>query len=100
MKTQIAQKLNDPVVEQLSREYIELQKQVLTLKADIAAMSLHLRINYLLHFPPFRHLIGGSFRTFRRFSQSSARQRFPFCGKAAAMISKQKNFPADVIEGV
>jgi hypothetical protein len=40
LKTQLAQKLNDPVVEQLSTEFIELQKEVLTLKAQIATMSL------------------------------------------------------------
>jgi hypothetical protein len=39
LKTQISQKRNDPVAEQLSTEFIELRKEVLTLKAQIAAMS-------------------------------------------------------------
>jgi uncharacterized protein YdcH (DUF465 family) len=39
LKTQITQKLNDPVVEQLSMELSEVRKQVLTLKIKIAPMS-------------------------------------------------------------
>jgi uncharacterized coiled-coil protein SlyX len=39
LKTQIGQKLNDPVVEQLSTEFSKLRKEVLTLKTKIAAMS-------------------------------------------------------------
>jgi hypothetical protein len=37
--TQITQKQNDPVVERLSTEFIELQKEVLTQKAQMAVMS-------------------------------------------------------------
>jgi hypothetical protein len=33
--------------------------------------------------------------TFRRSSQSSGESGFRFCGGAAAMVSKQKNFTAD-----
>jgi hypothetical protein len=40
LKTQIGQKVNDPVVEQLSTEFNELRKEVLTLKTQIEAMSL------------------------------------------------------------
>jgi uncharacterized protein YdcH (DUF465 family) len=40
LKTQIGQKLNDPIIEQLSTEFSELRKEVLTLKAQIAPMSL------------------------------------------------------------
>jgi hypothetical protein len=39
--------------------------------------------------------IRGSFRTFRRSSQSSKRSGFRFCGGAAAMVSEHKNFTAD-----
>jgi hypothetical protein len=39
LKAQIAQKLNDPVVEQLSMNFSELQKEVLTQKAQITLMS-------------------------------------------------------------
>jgi hypothetical protein len=39
LKTQIGQKLNDPVLEQLSPNFIELRKEVLTLKAQIAVLS-------------------------------------------------------------
>jgi hypothetical protein len=39
MKRQIGQKLNNPVVEQLPTEFSELRKEVLTLKAQITAMS-------------------------------------------------------------
>jgi archaellum component FlaC len=40
LKRQIAQKQSDPVVEQFSTEFIELRKEVLTLKGEIALMSL------------------------------------------------------------
>jgi hypothetical protein len=39
LKTQIAQKLNDPVMEQLSTDFSKLRDEVLTLKAQIAAIS-------------------------------------------------------------
>jgi uncharacterized protein YdcH (DUF465 family) len=39
LKRQIAQKPTDPVVEQISRNFIELRKEVLTLKTQITAMS-------------------------------------------------------------
>jgi hypothetical protein len=38
-KTEIGQKLSDPVLEQFSRDFSELRKEVLTLKVPIAAMS-------------------------------------------------------------
>jgi archaellum component FlaC len=99
LKRQTAQKLNDPVVEQLSTNFSELRKEVLTLKGQIAAMSLDLRVNRLLQLHsngPFRRSIRGSFRTFRKSSQSSERSNFRFCGGAVAMVSKQKSFTADV----
>jgi predicted RNase H-like nuclease (RuvC/YqgF family) len=40
LKTQITQKLNDPVVEQLSKKFSKLRKRVSVLKTQIAAMSL------------------------------------------------------------
>jgi hypothetical protein len=104
LKTQIAQKLNGRVVEQFSTDFIELRKEVLTQKVRIAALSLHLRISRLLHLllghlhssHPFRRSIRGSFLTFRRSSQSSERTKFRFCGGAVAMVSKDKNFIADM----
>jgi hypothetical protein len=121
VKTQIAQKLNDSVVEQLSRDFIELRNEVLTLEARIAVMSptvipsqnhpppsspapshpLHLsgssRFFCTLHSSrPFRRSIRGSFLTFLRSSQSSERSSFPFCGGAVAMVLVQQNFTADV----
>jgi hypothetical protein len=39
LKRQIPQKLNDPVVEQLSTDFRELRKEVLILKMRIAVMS-------------------------------------------------------------
>jgi hypothetical protein len=40
LKTQITQKLNDPVWRKLSTDFIEFRKEFLTQKAQIAAMSL------------------------------------------------------------
>jgi hypothetical protein len=45
----------------------------------------------------FRRSIRGPLETFRRSSQSSAGRDFRFCGGAAAMLSKHKNFSVDVI---
>jgi archaellum component FlaC len=42
LKTEIAQKLNDPVVEQLSTELNELRKEVLTQKAQIAVLPVNI----------------------------------------------------------
>jgi hypothetical protein len=41
LKPEIGQKLNDPVVEQLSTDFSELRKEVLTLKMQIATTSPH-----------------------------------------------------------
>jgi archaellum component FlaC len=40
LQTQIGQKMNDVIVEQLSTELIELRKEILTLKTQTSAMSL------------------------------------------------------------
>jgi hypothetical protein len=103
VKTQIGQKLNDPVVEQLSPEFSELRNEVLTLKRQIPAMSSTVTPsqNRPLFSPlsgsrPFRCSICGSFQTFRVSSQSSERSNDHFCGGAVAMVSKHKNFIADV----
>jgi hypothetical protein len=40
LKKQIGQKLDDPVVEQLSTDFSELRKSMLTQKAHIATISL------------------------------------------------------------
>jgi hypothetical protein len=60
--------------------------------------SLHLRINrlLLLHLHSFRQSIRESFQTFRRSSHSSDRGNSKFYGGAVAMVSKHKNFTADV----
>jgi hypothetical protein len=44
---------------------------------------------------PLRCSVRGSFRTFRRSSQSSGGSVFRFCGGAAAMVSKDENLTAD-----
>jgi hypothetical protein len=38
LKTEIGQKLNDPVLEQFSTDFSELRKEILTLKAQISGM--------------------------------------------------------------
>jgi archaellum component FlaC len=90
LKTQISQKLNDPVVEQLSTYFIELCKEVLTLNADISALStivIRLRHSRLLHLRPFRRSIHRSFQTVRRSLQNSVRHPFHLRDGAAAMVS-------------
>jgi hypothetical protein len=58
---------------------------------------LHLfQIDCLLH---LRRSIRRSFQTFRRSSQSSKGESVSkFCGVGVAMVSKQKNFTADVTD--
>jgi hypothetical protein len=44
----------------------------------------------------FLHSIRGSFATFGRFLESSEESNSLFFGGTVAMVSKQKDFPADV----
>jgi uncharacterized small protein (DUF1192 family) len=57
LKTELAQKQNDPIDEQLSIEFIELRKDVLTLKAQIAVMSLTVTPSQNQSSPIYRHRI-------------------------------------------
>jgi hypothetical protein len=42
LKTEIGQKVNDPIVEQFSTDCTELRKEVSTVRVEIAALSLTL----------------------------------------------------------
>jgi uncharacterized protein YdcH (DUF465 family) len=82
LKTQIEQKVNDPVVEQLSTDFSELRQELLTLKAQIAAMSFTVTLfqnqppvlsfdsRFISHFPKiFAEFRGKDFKILWRGSR-------------------------------
>jgi hypothetical protein len=99
LKAQIAQKLDDPVAKQLSTKFSELQNDVLILKVQIAAMTPNVTPSPNQPSSPSLRVPTVDSRIIsdlRRSSQSSEGRNFHFCGRAAPMVWKHKNFTADV----